>query len=86
MIKLDETNYIDLSLDKVTLEQRKEILKAIKYERIADDTRYCLVFYDRYWHDMNSYSSREDDCRQRWKSFDVLRNRKETFIKSLGGM
>ena len=64
MINLNETNYMDLSYNKVTKAYRKHILKELNYNPYDTVSYYFIVFYRP---DYKIYDSFTSDCDYRWK-------------------
>ena len=85
MIKLDETSYIDLSLDKVTLEKRKEICRQFNY--YDNYTKFYMILFK---HESIFYNGMYDSYTSNQKLYPdmlhFLRDRVEITNKSIGGM
>lgn len=85
MINLNETNYIDLSYNKVTKAYRKQILKELNYNPLDTTSYYFILFYNTSYKIYDSFTS---DCDYRWKWFntDYLRGRYEIGNNTIGEM
>lgn len=89
MIKLDETNYIDLSYDKVTPAYREYVYKSLELAYIPEEY-YVLLF--KHSADDLAYPNRYDsytgnhNIRKHFQRLYYLRGRVEITNKSIGGM
>lgn len=85
MINLDETNYKDLSYDKVTEAYRKQILKELNYNPLDTTSYYFIVFYSSDYKCYDSFTS-DLDCRYKWINTDHLNGRYEIGNNTIGEM